>query len=276
MIRRPPRSTRTDTLFPYTTLFRSNRAERALLEVPPEERGHDYRDQLQGFIAETDRAFDLLSGILPECRVLDDAETLAYLHGTISTRRHPVAVPETPMYLDAVLADTSLAGGLEPMLGEHHLRTVTVLGFPNTTRPGLLDDLNHLGFEYRWATRFVPLDKTAANSALTRLRRQWFAKRKSIAVLLREVLYNEPAPLLDSDADNKAVDADAALQELGGDHVSFGYMTATVTVWDESRAGAAEKVHAVERVLNARGFTTIRETVKLGRAACRGGEWQYV
>src|SRR3546814_963147 len=28
MIRRPPRSTRTDTLFPYTTLFRSSRVER--------------------------------------------------------------------------------------------------------------------------------------------------------------------------------------------------------------------------------------------------------
>src|SRR3546814_3737092 len=28
MIRRPPRSTRTDTLFPYTTLFRSDRAGR--------------------------------------------------------------------------------------------------------------------------------------------------------------------------------------------------------------------------------------------------------
>src|SRR3546814_11906746 len=28
MIRRPPRSTRTDTLFPYTTLFRSNRLQR--------------------------------------------------------------------------------------------------------------------------------------------------------------------------------------------------------------------------------------------------------
>src|SRR3546814_2952181 len=27
MIRRPPRSTRTDTLFPYTTLFRSRRVE---------------------------------------------------------------------------------------------------------------------------------------------------------------------------------------------------------------------------------------------------------
>src|SRR3546814_15782461 len=31
MIRRPPRSTRTDTLFPYTTLFRSDMA-RAVLE----------------------------------------------------------------------------------------------------------------------------------------------------------------------------------------------------------------------------------------------------
>src|SRR3546814_4897289 len=28
MIRRPPRSTRTDTLFPYTTLFRSGKGER--------------------------------------------------------------------------------------------------------------------------------------------------------------------------------------------------------------------------------------------------------
>src|SRR3546814_4142215 len=31
MIRRPPRSTRTDTLFPYTTLFRSQRSRRARL-----------------------------------------------------------------------------------------------------------------------------------------------------------------------------------------------------------------------------------------------------
>src|SRR3546814_2356739 len=33
MIRRPPRSTRTDTLFPYTTLFRSVRAAVLVLQV---------------------------------------------------------------------------------------------------------------------------------------------------------------------------------------------------------------------------------------------------
>src|SRR3546814_2142097 len=36
MIRRPPRSTRTDTLFPYTTLFRSSRrrVQRGFRELP--------------------------------------------------------------------------------------------------------------------------------------------------------------------------------------------------------------------------------------------------
>src|SRR3546814_14140065 len=33
MIRRPPRSTRTDTLFPYTTLFRSHRTPSSLLRA---------------------------------------------------------------------------------------------------------------------------------------------------------------------------------------------------------------------------------------------------
>src|SRR3546814_3815445 len=33
MIQRPPRSTRTDTLFPYTTLFRSRSATAAVIEI---------------------------------------------------------------------------------------------------------------------------------------------------------------------------------------------------------------------------------------------------
>src|SRR3546814_3617504 len=36
MIRRPPRSTRTDTLFPYTTLFRSHADGQAVLRVAPQ------------------------------------------------------------------------------------------------------------------------------------------------------------------------------------------------------------------------------------------------
>src|SRR3546814_11492611 len=41
MIRRPPRSTRTDTLFPYTTLFRSSHANR----VPPQPHSRTSKDR---------------------------------------------------------------------------------------------------------------------------------------------------------------------------------------------------------------------------------------
>lgn len=236
-------------------------AGRSLVERPEAEQGRDWHAALASFTAETDRALDLFSGFMPEVRALDDGETLTYLHTTISGRRHPVAVPDVPMYLDGVLADTPLVGGLEPVLGAHHVRTLTVRGFPNLSRPGILDALNHQDFAYRWVTRFVPLDKSDATKVLTKLRRQWFNKRKSITALLREVLYNQPVQLMDSDADNKVVDADLALQELGGDHVAFGYLTTTITVTDEDRSAVEEKVRTVERIVNGLGFTTIRESV---------------
>jgi type IV secretion system protein VirB4 len=134
-----------------------------------------------------------------------------------------------------------------------------LLGFPALSRPGILDALNHQDFSYRWVTRFISLDRTDATKALTRLRRQWFNKRKSVTALLREVMYNQPVQLLDSDADNKVVDADLALQELGGDHVAFGYLTTTITVAAKDPAAADEKVRAVERVVNGLGFTVKRE-----------------
>ena len=240
-------------------------AERAFVERdgrgPERGNGRDWRQALAQFVAETDRALDLFSGFMPEIRALDDAETLTYLHATVSTRSQGVEVPVTPMYLDGLLADTPLAGGLEPKLGGHHLRTVTVLGFPATSRPGILDALNHQAFAYRWVTRFIALDRVTATKTLTKIRRQWFNKRKSVTQLLREVMYNQPVELTDSDADNKVVDADLALQALGSDHVGFGYLTATITVSDSDREAVEEKVRAVERVINGLGFTCIRESV---------------
>ena len=236
-------------------------AGRSLVERPDAQKGRDWRGALANFVAEGDRALDLFASFMPEVRSLDDTETLTFLHDTISERVDPVAVPDTPIYLDALLADTPLTGGLEPRLGKVHLRTLTVLGFPSMSRPGILDALNHQGFAYRWVTRFIALDKSDAIKALTKLRRQWFNKRKSITALLREVMYNQPSQLLDSDADNKVVDADLALQVLGGDHAAFGYLTTTITVTDIDRARVEDKVRRVERIINGLGFTTIRESV---------------
>ena len=74
----------------------------------------DWREQLAAFVTATDRLLSLLESALPEVQWLTDAETLTYLHACVSNTRHPVAVPEVPFHLDALLADAPLAGGLEP------------------------------------------------------------------------------------------------------------------------------------------------------------------
>src|SRR3546814_11843576 len=62
MIRRPPRSTRTDTLFPYTTLFRStlHGKEAALVFM-------------SGYIA-NQTSLATLARLLPDCIILSDAD----------------------------------------------------------------------------------------------------------------------------------------------------------------------------------------------------------
>ncbi|WP_449043475.1 conjugal transfer protein TrbE [Paracoccus versutus] len=218
-------------------------------------------EQVRGFADRTDRVLALLDGFMPECLWLDDAETLTYLHSTISTNRQRVRVPEVPVYLDALLADQPLTGGLEPRLGDQNLRILTLNGFPTATTPGILDDLNRIAFPYRWSTRAILIDKPEAARLLTRIRRQWFAKRKSIAAILKEVMTNEPSALVDTDAANKALDADMALQELGADVASMAYVTATVTVWDADPRLADEKLRVVEKLVQGRDFTAMIETV---------------
>src|SRR3546814_6882246 len=50
MIRRPPRSTRTDTLFPYTTLFRSRGGQRVEKRFPTFLIGEDQRPVVRPFV----------------------------------------------------------------------------------------------------------------------------------------------------------------------------------------------------------------------------------
>src|SRR3546814_14964694 len=63
MIRRPPRSTRTDTLFPYTTLFRSHRV---LVVVPVHSQrraGRDIPSPLGGHHDQLEAVWDLEDAI---------------------------------------------------------------------------------------------------------------------------------------------------------------------------------------------------------------------
>jgi type IV secretion system protein VirB4 len=101
---------------------------------------------------------------------------------------------------------------------------------------------------------------------LGRIRRQSFAKRKSIMAILKEVMTNEASVLMDINAANKALDADQALQELGSDLVGQAYVTATITVWDADPRVAEERQRLVEKTIQGRDFICMRETVNAIRS----------
>src|SRR3546814_7201068 len=86
MIRRPPRSTRTDTLFPYTTLFRSNAKFVVVQEISNKPQTLDYADVIlpaagwaekEGTMTNSERQISHLHKIIdPPGEALPDAEII--------------------------------------------------------------------------------------------------------------------------------------------------------------------------------------------------------
>src|SRR3546814_10429963 len=75
MIRRPPRSTRTDTLFPYTTLFRSgfmpgSGGTQRLPRVMGEHRAKELIMSGEQFTAQEALAWGLVNKVLPAAELL--------------------------------------------------------------------------------------------------------------------------------------------------------------------------------------------------------------
>ena len=146
------------------------------------------------------------------------------------------------------------------MLGDQHLRVVSVRAFRPPPGRGFWTTSTAWALRYRWSTRLVP-GQSRGGKGTGRLRRQWFAKRKNVIALLRETIFQQESPLVDTDASNKAADADAALQELGSDQVAFGYLTATVTVMDANAAVPTRSCAWWSASSRGRGFVTIPETL---------------
>lgn len=240
---------------------RHGRLESLLFEGGASAGEVDYEAHLRAFLEESEAFLALLQTLMPEACWLDDEETLTYLHGTISARPHRVSAPQTPFFLDHLLVDTPLIGGLSPQLGAKHLRVISVRAFVSETEPGLLDALNRLAVSYRWVSRYLPLDREQARREIEKIRKRWFSKRKGLLTLLREALFREEAQLLDNDASNQTLDADLALQDLGADALCAGYATLTITICEPSASRADEVVRDIQQVTDGLGFVTQVESV---------------
>ena len=218
-------------------------------------------EALETFQRSVAHAFGMFEGVVAEFHRLSDDETLSYLKRQVSPRPTAVRAPAGAAFLDGMLCDAPLVGGITPMLGNRHLRVLTIKGFPPFTHPGVLDDLNTSATTYRWMTRFLCLGREEAERELVKWRRLWFSKHKSMGALIKEMLTKEAATFANPDAIAKSEEVDEALQELGSELVGFGFLTSTLVVLGVTAQEADEKLRNAERIIASRGFVTIAESL---------------
>src|SRR3546814_14975243 len=137
MIRRPPRSTRTDTLFPYTTLFRSGRCAPEVGDGKLGEQALEHR--LAGLahrLGDFQHAADvLLDGEAAEdggfLRKIADAESRAPVHRHVGD---VVAIQGDPAVAGRTEAGHSIeAGALSRAVGPEHAARLSALHRPGHT-----------------------------------------------------------------------------------------------------------------------------------------------
>jgi type IV secretion system protein VirB4 len=223
------------------------------------------------FVKQADYLLMLLRGMLAVGQPLTTAQTLTYLHSSVSTRWYPVGMLASLVDLDAQLCDTPWWGGWYPCLGTDprvvhpdswHVRTCSVIGYPASSTVGIVRLLNAADVDYRWCTRWIGLEKHMQAGILRKTQGAWLGQERSLGTRLAEQWTGEKARVLNTDATNKAEQADAARQEIGADIVAYGEFTSTVTVWDPDPACAEDKLALVRQALEAQGFVT-----KVERAA---------
>ena len=203
---------------------------------------------------------ELLKGVLAIGVPLTSAHTATYLHNCVSDRWYSIGDLDDWNNLDHQLCDTPLdPAGWYPQLGTWQVRTMSVQGYPAESTVGIMRKLDALNLDYRWATRWLGMEKYLQQQFLKKTEARWRNQEKSVFDRSMENFTGQHTSVIDPDATNKALDVNAARQEIGMDLTAYGLFTSTVTVWDEDPLRVDTKLSAVMQAFADAGFTVRAE-----------------
>ena len=178
------------------------------------------------------------------------SDLLSHLQHCLSGELHPMRVPETPMYLDALLGSEDLVGGIIPRLGNRHLAVISIDGLPQESYPAMLAELDALPLEYRFSSRFLCLDQYDATKEINSYRKGW---RQQVFRFMDQ-FFNNPNARANRDALLMAEDAETALTEVQGGYVGAGYLTSCIVLMHEDQERLQDWARELRRTIQTLGF----------------------
>lgn len=182
---------------------------------------------------------------------------LEHLQRCVTGLSHPIRLPRTPVLLDGLIGGQDLWGDIVPQIGRHYVQCVAIDGFPAESYPGILTALSELSINYRWNTRFIFLDRSAADSHLEKVRRKW--DQLVVPFLAKVLRYGTRN--LNRNAAAMAEEAHQAKAIVDSQEVVGGFYTANVVLMHEDRGVLDEEARAVYRAIHNLGFSARIEAI---------------
>ncbi|SDP36058.1 VirB4 family type IV secretion/conjugal transfer ATPase [Desulforhopalus singaporensis] len=185
------------------------------------------------------------------------SELLEIICYCIAGERHPVLLPDVPMYLDVLLSCADITGGVVPRVGDKHISVLAIDGFPHESFPMMLDTLDSLSIPYRFSSRFICMDAYTASKQIDDYSKAW--SQKMIGLI--DKLFNKRDPRVNKDAAMMHEDAEQAKFANQMGDVGFGYYSGNVILLNEDKEVLQQNIREVRKILLTQGFGCRLETL---------------
>ena len=187
-------------------------------------------------------------------------EMLGRLASGLSGRFCKINVPKIPIYLDRIFAPEWVhenAKGL-PSLSGRPLAVIAVDGYPSVSTPEMLKFLETLPIEYQWTTRFLPMTKSKATTALKDKQKAWAFSKSGLKAQM-----SQGNDVVNAFSELMADETQTALDELDAADMSYGDFTSIITIFGDASLEEGALIGISTEIieeLSQQGFSARRET----------------
>ncbi|WP_031480014.1 VirB4 family type IV secretion/conjugal transfer ATPase [Maridesulfovibrio frigidus] len=181
---------------------------------------------------------------------------LSFLHTCVTGENQEIVLPDTPMYLDAVIGSKDLIAGDLPSIDNKYIQVLAIDGLPAESWPSMLSCLEGIPLEYRFSSRFICMDQFEALKELELYRKTW----QQQVFKFFDVMFNKANPRANRDAVSMTNDAEKAIAELQSGIVSAGFYTACIVLLGKNLEELEEYTRLLSRLVREKNFSCRTET----------------